>query len=123
MRFHKNVSAEMQEVLKEELKQYKKEMTLTKEELRELNKWVASGRSPYDNGDYIYTDYGCPMDFVSALRFMEELQEWFDSLSDEEREQELRDFRGDYDTQEESIVYHASDLDFKWNPDEELPFD
>lgn len=53
MRFRKNVSAEHREFLQEQLKQYKKEMIMTKDELRELEKWVASGRSPYDNGDYI----------------------------------------------------------------------
>lgn len=48
MRFRKNVPAEHREFLQEQLKQYKKEMTMTKNELRELEKWVASGRSPYD---------------------------------------------------------------------------
>ena len=45
MRFRKNVSAEHREFLQEQLKQYKKEMIMTKDELRELEKWVASGRS------------------------------------------------------------------------------
>lgn len=45
MRFRKNVPAEHREFLQEQLKQYKKEMTMTKNELRELEKWVASGRS------------------------------------------------------------------------------
>ena len=51
MRFRKNVPAEHREFLQEQLKQYKKEMIMTKDELRELEKWVASGRSSYDNGD------------------------------------------------------------------------
>lgn len=42
MRFRKNVPAEHREFLHEQLKQYKKEMTMTKNELRELEKWVAS---------------------------------------------------------------------------------
>ena len=61
---------------------------MTKDELRELKKWVASGRSPYDNGDYIYSENGCPMDFVSAMRFQDEMYEWWMSLSEEEREQD-----------------------------------
>ena len=59
MRFRKNVPAEHREFLQEQLKQYKKEITMSKDELRELEKWVASGRSPYDNGDYIYSENGC----------------------------------------------------------------
>ena len=98
MRFRKNVPAEHREFLQEQLKQYKKEITMSKDELRELEKWVASGRSPYDNGDYIYSENGCPMDFVSAMRFQDEMYEWWMSLSEEEREQELRELRGDYDT-------------------------
>ncbi|RGZ03406.1 hypothetical protein DXA08_19310 [Blautia obeum] len=46
MRFRKNVPAEHREFLQEQLKQYKKEITMSKDELRELEKWVASGRSP-----------------------------------------------------------------------------
>ena len=76
MRFRKNVPAEHREFLQEQLKQYKKEITMSKDELRELEKWVASGRSPYDNGDYIYSENGCPMDFVSAMRFQDEIYEW-----------------------------------------------
>ena len=47
MRFRKNVPAEHREFLLEQLKQYKKEITMTKDELRELKKWVASGRCKF----------------------------------------------------------------------------
>ena len=73
-------------------------------------KWVASGRSPYDNGDYIYSENGCPMDFVSAMRFQDEMYEWWMSLSEEEREQELRELRGDYDIVSDSII-----IDTEWS--------
>ena len=53
MRFYKNVPQENREFLKEQLKKYEKEMAMTSGERKELHKWVASGRSPYDNGDYI----------------------------------------------------------------------
>ena len=69
-----------------------------------MEKWVASGRSPYDNGDYIYSENGCPMDFVSAMPFQDEMYEWWMSLSEEEREQELNELRGDYDTVSDSII-------------------
>ena len=110
MRFRKNVPAEHREFLQEQLKQYKKEMTMTKNELHELEKWVASGRSPYDNGDYIYSENGCPMDFVSAMR------------SEEEREQELRELCGDYDTVSDSIIIDTEWSDPAMDPDAELPF-
>ena len=80
MRFHKNVPLEHREILAEQLKKYEKEMAMTSEERKELHKWVASGRSPYDNGDYIYGENGWPMDFVSAMRFEADQMEWFASL-------------------------------------------
>ena len=44
----------------------------TPEEKRDLNSWVRSGHSPYENGDYVATDSGSPMDFINARRFLEE---------------------------------------------------
>ena len=74
MKFRKNVPAEHREFLQEQLKQYKKEMTMTKNELRELEKWVASGRSPYDNGDYIYSEndaqWTLSAQCVSRMKYM-----------------------------------------------------
>ena len=98
MRFHKNVPLEHREFLTEQLKKYEKEMTMTSEERKELHKWVASGRSPYDNGDYIYGENGWPMDFVSALRFEADQMEWFASLSEEEK-QALQGKSQQYDTE------------------------
>jgi len=89
MRFRKNVSKEKQEVLVQQLKQYKKEMEMTQEERRELEKWVASGNSPYDNGDYVYGENGWPLDYVSAIRAVDEQIEWFRSLSPEEQQELL----------------------------------
>lgn len=78
--------------------------------------------SPYDNGDYIYSENGCPMDFVSAMRFQDEMYEWWMSLSEEEREQELRELRGDYDTVSDSIIIDTEWSDPAMDPDAELPF-
>ena len=104
MKFRKNVPAEHREFLQEQLKQYKKEMTMTK------------------NGDYIYSENGCPMDFVSAMRFQDEIYEWWMSLSEEEQEQELRELRGDYDTVSDSIIINTEWSDPAMDPDAELPF-
>lgn len=120
MRFRKSVPLENQLFLKEELKRYKKEVKPNKDELRELEKWVARGRSPYDNGDYIYTDYGIPMDFVSAMRWEQEQQKWIDSLSEEEREAVVQARRYEYDTESNDIaVIITATHD---SSDSELPF-
>ena len=49
----------------------------TPEEKLELRRWVRSGHSPYENGDFISNDSGGPMDFINARRFLEdEYQEY-----------------------------------------------
>ena len=50
---------------------------VTPEEKNTLCGWVRSGHSPYENGWYIATDSGGPMDFINASRFLEdEYQEY-----------------------------------------------
>lgn len=115
MWFRKNVSIEKQEVLVELLKEYKKEIKMTPEERRELEKWVASGNSPYDNGDYAYGENGRPLDFVSAIRAVDEEIEWFRSLSPEEQEELLRPSLEETDSDQPRC---GTGLPF----DEELPF-
>ncbi len=44
----------------------------TPEERQDLRDWVKSGHSPYENGDFIATESGGPMDFIRARRFLEE---------------------------------------------------
>lgn len=120
MRFHKNVPQENRDVLSEQLKKYEKEVAMTSDERRELHKWVSAGNSPYDNGDYIYSENGWPMDFVNAMRFVEEQLEWFRSLSEEEQ-QELISGSVAYDTESEEPVLIASNL-YATDLEEELPF-
>lgn len=71
MRFQKNVSQEIRAILSNDLRRYVNEVPMNARERSELRKWVQSGRSPYDNGWHIATDAGIPMDFVNALRFIE----------------------------------------------------
>lgn len=120
MRFHKKVPQGNREVLTAQLKKYEKEMAMTSEERRELHKWVAAGHSPYDNGNFIYSENGWPMDFVNALRFEQEQIEWFESLSEEEQ-QELLSGATAYDTEADEPVLIASQLN-GFDSDEELPF-
>ncbi len=98
MKFHKNVSVDCQKMLIKELKEYEKTFTdMTREEKHLLHMWVRNGNSPYDNGDYVCDDSGYPMDYVSTLRFWADIQEYYNSLSEEEQ----REFRGE--TVHESI--------------------
>lgn len=122
MRFHKNVPQENRDFLTGQLKRYEKEMAMTSEERRELHKWVARGRSPYENGDYVCGENGCPMDFVSALRFMDEQMEWFASLSEEEKDALQNNNEFQYDTQTEEPVFCMSEYISMPESDEELPF-
>lgn len=78
MRFKKHVSYEQRALLRAQLKQYRTEISLTGEELRELEIWVSDGYSPYDNPDLICYEGGCLMDYISALRFLQE--EYLDYL-------------------------------------------
>lgn len=122
MRFHKNVPQENREFLTEQLKKYEKEMVMTSEERKELHKWVAKGRSPYDNGDYVCGENGWPMDFVSAMRFMEEEMEWFESLSEKEKEALRHNNEIQYDTHSDEPVFCMSFNLRALDPDKELPF-
>ncbi len=122
MRFHENVPPENREILTEQLEKYEKEMAMTSDERKELHKWVSRGRSPYDNGDYVCGENGCPMDFVSALRFMDEQMEWFESLSDEEKDALRHNDEPLYDTQMDEAVFCMSSYLRTLDPSEELPF-
>jgi len=62
----------------------------TPEEKRDLGSWVRSGHSPYENGDFIATESGGPMDFINARRFLE--SEYQEYLKDPEK------YRGSPDT-------------------------
>ena len=122
MKFNKNVPWENREVLAAQLKRYEKEVDMTNNERKELHKWVAAGHSPYANGDYICNENGWPMDFVNAMRFEKEQLEWFQNLTEEEK-QELISGTTDYDTELEEPELIASNLyDIDIAPDTELPF-
>lgn len=71
MKFHNSVSKEKRTPLSEDLQRYVKEVPMNDAEYQELCQWVQAGNSPYDNGWYIATDAGTPMDYISAKRFVE----------------------------------------------------
>ena len=60
--------------LRKELKEYMQNTVgMTKSEINELREWVASGNSVYDNPYFYSDDSGWPMDYISAMRFDEEI--------------------------------------------------
>ena len=67
----------------------------TPEEKKALRSWVRKGRSPYENGWYIANESGGPMDFINALRFLED--EYQEFLKDPE------EYRGCPDEQLENV--------------------
>lgn len=85
----KQWEAELQRENKREMRSYLKRFPdATPEEKRALRRWVNSGHSPYENGDYIVNDDGGPMDFIHALRFLED--EYQEYLKDPEGYREIR---------------------------------
>lgn len=122
MKFNKSVPVENREILTEQLKKYKKEIDMTPEELKAVINWISKGRSPYDNGDYIYDENGCPMDFVNAMRFEQEQQKWWDSLTKEEQDKELKELHGQYDTESDEMIFNGITPEFSIDSDKELPF-
>lgn len=106
MRFQKKVPREIRTTLSNDLQQYVKEVSMNAREYSELRKWVQSGRSPYDNGWYIATDAGTPMDFVNALRIVENGENAVAS----------------FDTQNDEPIFSAPEDSFENMLEEDLPF-
>ena len=106
MKFHNSVSKEMRTLLSNDLQQYIKEVQTSDAEYRELCQWVQAGNSPYDNGRYIDTEAGAPMDYISAKRFVESggcVVSCYDTVNDEP-------------------IFLIQDDDTESATDEELPF-
>ena len=121
MKFHKTVKREIRELLEKQPKEYESRVKMTREERRELHKWVASGRSPYDNGSYLSDCAGIPLDFVRALRLEHDLLEWFESLPEEEQAARLNE-AVQYDTCADDICFNVSELGVSHELSEETPF-
>ena len=100
---------ELRREFKREMRPYLKRFPdATPEEKRDLRRWVNSGHSPYENGDYIVNDDGRPMDFIGAQRFLE--VEYREYLKDP------GNYKGTQDSGEH--------LSLKYDPEtgDELPF-
>ena len=61
--------------MRKELKEYEQSISdLTDKEREGLHDWVSAGNSVYENPYYVATEGGYPVDYIEALRTMEE--EW-----------------------------------------------
>ena len=75
MRFSKKVSLEVREALQDQYKEFIQNNSLTKEENKELLKWIYNGNSPYENPDMVYDDCGMPLSFIDDLRIQNQIYE------------------------------------------------
>ena len=91
----------LREWKEERLNEFKREMRsylqgfpdATPEEKRDLHRWVNSGHSPYENGDYVVSDSGEPMDYIHAGRFLEEV--YRNGLSHSDSNHETQDSKAE----------------------------
>ena len=60
-------------LLKREAAQYKATMPMSQEERRCLDDWIKNGNSVYDNPWCMADELGRPMDYISAIRIVEDL--------------------------------------------------
>ena len=74
----KEWKAEFHRENQRDMRKYLKQFSnVTPEEKKALRSWVRNGHSPYENGWYIATESGWPMDFINASRFLDdEYQEY-----------------------------------------------
>ncbi len=76
---------------RQEVMEYLRENNASPEECRAVWQWVHLGTDIYDNPWYYVFAGGVPMDLISALRFDKELDEWYASLTPEEKDAEFGD--------------------------------
>lgn len=112
----------MRVFLLEQLKEYEANTPMSKEERKELHDWVTTGRSPYDNGNYICGAGGYPLDFNSALRAEKELQDWFDGLSEEEKEAEKLGYCYQNSTEPDEVYFDMTAFQLPDVEECDLPF-
>ena len=59
----------------EELMEYETKIgDMTSAERIGLRKWVADGYSPYENPCLLYSEDGCIMDYITAIRINEDME-------------------------------------------------
>ena len=73
--------------LRREVQEYLRENGATKEERATVWQMVHEGYDYLSNPWFYAFDGGILMDLIAALRFDRDLQEWYDSMTPEEREE------------------------------------
>lgn len=108
MEFNRSVSQELRDMLINDLKKYEDSMVLTDLERFELRKWVSNGYSPYSNPNYMGNENGSPMDFVTAMRASDELEEiQLEALS---RFDEIKEERNDLKKENQALRSYIEEL-------------
>jgi len=79
MKMNTGIDLELRTLLKNELRtllDYVEAFDdMTGKEKNELREWMAHGKSVNANPFLIYGEDGCPMDFINACRFVEDMAE------------------------------------------------
>lgn len=73
--------------LRREVQEYLRENGATKDERATVWRMVHEGYDYLSNPWFYAFDGGILMDLIAALRFDRDLQEWYDSMTPEEREE------------------------------------
>jgi hypothetical protein len=83
------------DLMKKELKEYEKTMTMTKPERRAMHEWVSEGNSVHENPDMAVDDSGMPVDFLYMYREDQKIQKEFSVLTDKEQEMRIVQYKGE----------------------------
>ena len=100
MRFSNKVSLEKRQFLQELYKEFIQNNSITKEENKELLKWIYNGNSPYENPDMGYDDYCKPLSFIDDLRIQNQVYEETKDMAVEQ----LKEYFGYDDTTTEPLI-------------------
>ena len=84
MKFNKHISAEHQEFLEAQYKEYIKKTPMTKKEQRALREWVKDGNSVYENDCSAWYDGGIPMEFLDVFREEEYIRQHTKGMNPED---------------------------------------
>ena len=61
-------------ILRQQLREYLRGFSdATSEEIAAVREWVKEGNSPYENGDGVFGENGWPLDFISTMRFWDDM--------------------------------------------------
>lgn len=91
MKFKKGLSKELKELLANEFTEYLKVTPMTLEEKESLTNWVSEGNSVFSNGNGTFDEYCKPLTFIEDIRFQQELNTWFNSMTIDEKQSYLQE--------------------------------